>query len=296
MYGRLLPAVILALLTAASACFAGYSDTGGVSQSIDGSSGQIDWENINSSGSVYIGYYGFSGTSSATIDSGSSVDVEGLYIGYDSDNEGTLTLSGQGTEWNSGYNDDAIGGLGKGTLNVLDGAAYTSLTSTIIGNSNQGTVVVDNATFEIDSYLYLNKYSSDADNSSLTVTGGGTASAQGLIDIRYNSAALNVEDGSMYANEIFVNSSAVININIGLKGSLELGSASSTQTISDFLANGFTGGGSYDLKIWNDGSYADYSSLTENADYKVEDGVLFVPEPATFSLLFLGGAGLIRRR
>jgi fibronectin-binding autotransporter adhesin len=114
-----------------------------VAQAAVTTTGQVDptdpttWTSFTE---AYIG--GFS--ASLSVDGGSDIESFTAYLGYDYGNAGVATVTGAGSAWNNSAN-MYVGHLGAGTLNILNGAAVSSVSSYVgYGNSvASGLVAVD---------------------------------------------------------------------------------------------------------------------------------------------------------
>jgi T5SS/PEP-CTERM-associated repeat protein len=124
-------------------------------------------------------YVGYRGSGSLNIESGGVVSVEGedrssVFIGYDDDSVGAVTVTGEGSEWNllnnSFHNSFYIGREGSGTLNIESGGVVT------VGNAE-------------GNYWVGSTSSSIGYGSTVTVTGDGSE--------WNNYGSLNVEDGTL---------------------------------------------------------------------------------------------------
>lgn len=252
--------------------------------SSSGSSGTVDIDGAGSiwtdSGTTVVGSFG---TGVVNLTNGgewtTTANVNGsTYIGLSSGSSGTVTVDGAGSTWTtSGPGYTRVGSSGTGVVNLTNGGMWTSLVRTYIGldSAGSGTVNIDGA------------------GSTWTASGDTRVGNDGTGVVKLTNGGLMVAEStlSIGGNNSFIDMSS--------GGILMIGGDATD--LSGFLA---LIGGSGIIRYW-DGS--DWSNIT-NADassYSVEAitsgdfagyTMLTVPEPATMSLLALGGIALLRRR
>jgi len=203
-------------------------------------------------------------------------------IGYIVGSTGVVNVDGVGSTWsNAEYL--FVGRRGQGTLNITNGGAVSN-TLGYIGHENNttGEVTVDGAgsTWKNTSSLYVG-YSGGG---TLSITNGGLVSVVGVLTIDIDldgDGVVNMASGGMLA----------------LYGEAD-GSLVEFQGLID---------GTDAIRYWDDSisDWADISGATRESDYTLvymADGdlagytMLTVPEPATVTILALGGLLALRRR
>jgi T5SS/PEP-CTERM-associated repeat protein len=99
----------------------------------------------NNSSSLYVGFDGGNGT--LNIMDGGVVSNGWGFIGETEDSVGTVTVTGEGSEWNnSGYLE--VGYEGEGTLNITDGGVVNATRDTSVARqpNSSGVINFDNGT------------------------------------------------------------------------------------------------------------------------------------------------------
>jgi T5SS/PEP-CTERM-associated repeat protein len=119
---------------------------------------------------------GNTGEGTLNITDGGVVSNTTGYIGYDDDTVGTVTVTGQGSEWNnSGGLEVGSGYSGEGTLNIKDGGVVSSAEGTIglhLGSVGTATVTGEGSEWNNSSSLYVSLYG----DGTLNITDGGVVS------------------------------------------------------------------------------------------------------------------------
>ncbi|AQQ09276.1 hypothetical protein L21SP3_01079 [Sedimentisphaera cyanobacteriorum] len=280
-------AMVMFLLPQAFASFS-FSGSNGI---WSGSNYQSvsSWSQVSSDDKIAVGY---TDQGSLEGDGGSVESLNRIYVGHN--HYGELSLSGEGTTLNVNGSENLSVGMGaSGLIEVLSGAALNTNHNLVIGDGDLGEMTINNGTVNCTNHLIFN-YKDNSDNSSITITNGGSLTSNTYLYTVNNTANLTIEDGSASFENIYAAGSSVTNVNIGLEGSIYL--AGGGDSIDSFIeAISKDSNASFELKLWNDGAYVSYSSLQENTDYFVSDGMITVPEPCSIMLFSLGGM-LLRRK
>jgi autotransporter family porin len=281
-------------------------------------------------------YIGFSGTGTLNITNGGAVTISrGANIGYKADSVGTVTVDGADSTWGVSW-DIMLGSIatGRGTLEISNGGAASNGGDGYIGYSvgSVCTAFVDGAgsTWTNTGYLCVGEEGTGM----LNITNGGAVSSSGTAYLGRQSGSTGTVSvdgaGSTWANSgslfvgntgtgtlaisngglVSVGGSLTIDTNSGgssfvdmsLGGQLALLGSANNRT--DFLT--LVGGGG-EIRYWDGEAWSNITGAG-GSDYSVVamtggdlDGysvltVTAVPEPATMSLLALGGLALLRRR
>ncbi len=251
-----------------------------------GSTGAVTVSGSGSNWTVSNGLYvGYLGEGILEIGDGGSVNSRSARIASGTGSSGAVTVSGSGSIWtNSSY--ILVGGQGRGRLNITNGGVVRSeegSVGTFGYSSGAVTVSGSGSTWTNSSGLKVGEISPGV----LDITDGGLVSVGGVLTIdRYGTgdSFINMASGGMLA----------------LFGDAD-------DSLGSFLA---LIEGTDDIRYWDD-SVSDWAPITSAApgeDYTLVyltegdlDGytvltVTAVPEPATLSLLAMGGLALIRRR
>ena len=103
---------------------------------------RVSGEGSQWNNSGYYGDVGYYGSGTLNVEAGGVVSTSGGSIGYHSGSVGTVTVTGEGSEWNnSSYL--YVGRHGSGTLNITDGGVVSWRVSTIgLSSDFMGTVTV----------------------------------------------------------------------------------------------------------------------------------------------------------
>jgi T5SS/PEP-CTERM-associated repeat protein len=119
---------------------------------------------------------GNSGEGILEISNGGVVTSSGGRISSQSDSVGTVTVTGQGSEWNNGGGSLGVGRKGEGTLNITDGGVVTN------------------------GYGYLGRFSDSV--GTVTVAGEGSEwnNSSELYVGRSGEGTLNIESGGVVSN------------------------------------------------------------------------------------------------
>lgn len=138
---------------------------------------------------------------SVTISDGGKLRSAYVYIGYEKNTEGVVTISGKKSLWES-YSAGLIGHFGKGTLNILGGGQYIQVNTDYFyisyGEGSQGKVTVSGVddAGQRSSLITRNRgYVGSGGHGELNILDGG------LVSFEYTSS---------FAEK--VNSSAIVNI------------------------------------------------------------------------------------
>jgi len=94
------------------------------------------WDN---KASLFAGHTGTANVSiinGGTLLTGSEFTPTSSHIGFNSGSKGTVTVDGIGSTWNNFGNDLFVGFNGTGTLNILNGAAFSSVGTVSINNNS----------------------------------------------------------------------------------------------------------------------------------------------------------------
>lgn len=263
-------------------------DGGAVSSSraeIRGTRGVVTVTGVGStwtSGSLEIGA---SDEGRLDIADGGAVSSSGATIGGAG---GEVTVTGAGSIWTTGSLD--VGFFGEGTLNIIDGGVVSS----------EGGV--------------LGQFPTSSSRGATTVTGVGSiwTNSDSLFVGIDGVGELHIGDGGLVTvgGRLHVDHDGDGDSFITMTGGGMLALAGETDasgSLSEFLALISVEGGSDEIRYWDD-SISDWSHIsnsTPGEDYILEyfsEGdlagytVLTVPEPATMSLLAIGGLAVLRRR
>ncbi len=228
---------------------------------------------------------GTEGSGTLTISNGGTVDITGDFIAaYDTTEcTGELTVTGAGSTLTASAA-VTIGDYGFGTAQISAGAQVNGATGVIGSVSNSMGMV--------------------------TVTGAGSEwNTSGSLVIGNNGdGTLNILNGGLVTVgtelQLDPNGTDTNNIYMETGGELALGYSTATD-LTAFLAD-ITGNGTIYYMTESSG-YANITGGVEGVDYSVTLGtgdlagysvlsVPAVPEPATMSLLALGGIAMLRRR
>ncbi|MBT3198705.1 MAG: PEP-CTERM sorting domain-containing protein [Phycisphaerales bacterium] len=234
-------------------------------------------------------YVGEDSTGSLTIVGGDTVSCYYGYAGYNSGGNGTITVDGAGSNLKV-KNTFAAGWNGIGALHITNGGMVNDFYGYLgFGAGSVGTATIDGSgsTWKNDGGLVLN-YSS---NCTLTITNGGLASAVERIEVYDgNNNFINISSGGMLAFKCQDTSGDSVDASSSLSTFLSYLSADGgirywddSSSSWSVITNG-TAGQDYSLDYRTQGDLAGFTVLTA------------VPEPATMSLLALGGIAIIRRR
>jgi T5SS/PEP-CTERM-associated repeat protein len=249
------------------------------------SSGEVT---VNGPGSTWTNsrdfIVGSEGDGTLNIKSGGEVSNNYCYIGHEPGSTGKVTVDGSGSKWTS-YISILVGLYGNGTLIITEGAV-TSHGSTI-GRYYQssGKVTVDGtgSTWTNNDNFLVGSVGSGT----LNITNGGLVSVAGILIIDYDmdgDGFINMATGGMLA--LHGDADDSIFDFLGLIDGTDAIRYWDT-SISDWAnITGATYGEDYTLSYLTEGDLAGYTMLTVTA----------IPEPATLSLLVLGGATILRRR
>ncbi|AQQ72399.1 hypothetical protein SMSP2_02783 [Limihaloglobus sulfuriphilus] len=245
-----------------------------------------DWSDVDSDDELQIGYNSWG---KLTGDGGSGT-VYNTNVG--NNGEGEMVLAGSSTDFTN-TNIFAVGKFDSGELSVSNGASLSVTEGLQVGYQSQGIMTVHGGDV-LAGRIRMND-SFNAEGSSLTITGSGTVSASAIYHDN-NSSSMTIEDGIVDAENIYAYGGTFA-INVGLSGTLALGWGFE-DNMSSFLVNITAFNDStINLNLWDGSDYVDYSALTEDVDYQVEDGELtIVPEPATAIIFGLGGLMLRRKK
>ncbi len=225
---------------------------------------------------------GYVANGSLEIRNGVAVPTRDGYLGYHADSTGVATVEGEGSVWSTSR--VTVGKYGNGMLSITDGGAVSTLYNCVIGNmsDSMGTVVVagEGTTWTNGGDLRVGWEGSGI----LKILDGAMVSVADTLRIDHNGgddSFVRMSNGGMLA----------------LFGDAD-------DTLDDFLSL-VRGTGA--IQYWDSqaADWADITGATMGADYLLEyipNGnlagytILTVPEPATLSLLAVGGLALIRRR
>ena len=225
------------------------------------------------------------GTGSLDISDGGAVTSAWGSIGTHTDSSGTVTVSGIGSTWTNSGN-LTVSHSGDATMEITDGGTVSN-TYCYIGyaSGSTGAVTVRGAgsTWTNSSWLRVGS----GGDGTLSITNGGLVSIAGSLTIDHD------RDGGSF---VTMATGGMLAINRDAAGSL-----------SSFLAQI---GGTDDIRFWDDSvlDWAHITGATTGEDYTLTymtegdlEGytvltVTTIPEPATMTLLALGGLAVLSRR
>ena len=192
-----------------------------------------------------------------------------------------------------------------GDVIPADPATWTASDNVYIGRTGTGSVTVDDDSDVVSRVGYLGEQAGSS--GVVTVSGPGSiwANSRDLKVGNYDGGALTIDDGGLVsvagALTIDMNRDGDGFINMTTGGKLAL-YGQADDSLGDFLDLIY---GTDAIRYWDGSGWAPITGATPGVDYKLNylttgdlEGytLLTVPEPATLSLLALGGLAMIRRR
>ena len=257
-----------------------------------------------------------------TIDGGSSIESWRTYVGNDNSTVATVTITGDGSQWECFH--AIIGGYGNGVLNINAGGTILA-SSTLMGVEKYSTGIV---TVSGNNSKWINSA-----GIGIGIEGAGTANilngatascdycaigafesySSGIINVSGIGSKLTIETDLLVGSWNLVNGYGIINITEGglisvdehirIDGNEEHNSyinMSTGGTLAVKIPNQFDG---FDtVRWWNDSinAWAPLSTATEGEDYTYEYqntgdwtgytlltvGTVPVPEPGAIALIF----------
>jgi hypothetical protein len=235
--------------------------------------------------------------------------------GYAGRGSGWMTVTGTGTKYDASGKDLTVGAFGntggEGKLHVLDHATVMAYQLNI-AFQGYGEILVSGGA-SLTGYILT---VSDVSYAMVTVSGegsvfGGTSVTIGRTNL--SSAFVEVTDNAVLKASYLTldqgDTSSFVHVMFKNGGKLALlDSSGNIDTMAELMAA--ISGQDDVIYIWDGDSYELYTDLAEDVDYFVSQGtddlsgyaVLTtgpapeVPEPATMSLLALGGMAMLRRR
>ena len=203
-------------------------------------------------GNLTIGQFS-GGTGMVTVQDGGTLQLNGttLVLGQNMGSNGTLTMSGLGSELTGSDGNSATGKLvigksGSGTLNVLNSAVVNIPAAVTLGAAagSSGTVVVDGSSGAGTS-TFTTTVSSGSGADSLVIGGTGT----GELDIRNGAAVNSVSNGVTIASQ--ASSTGTVNFSGATSTwSIGLASTGSVATPGNLIVGG--AGAKATLNLSND--------------------------------------------
>jgi fibronectin-binding autotransporter adhesin len=303
-----------------NAGYVNYNDNSTSTATLEGGS---SWTNTNS---FKVATYG---TGTLHIRSGSSVTSSYGDVGEMANSNGLVNIDGAGSQWRNNTYLNVGHGAGsncQGTVNITnggllsngrtsigqysggtgtvtvdgDGSLLTTRGSTLyVGQWGTGTMTVSNGAAVQCGDAYVGYDSAATGN--VTIEGSGTAwNVSGSLTGGAGNATLTIRDDAMVLVGGVLDWGSFVNMSRG--GQLAL--VGSAGDLTGFLTL-ISGDGV--IRYWNGAAWSNITNATVS-DYSVVamtsgdlDGysvltVTAVPEPATMSLLALGGLALLRRR
>ncbi|MCK4624708.1 MAG: PEP-CTERM sorting domain-containing protein, partial [Phycisphaerae bacterium] len=237
---------------------------------------------------------GCEGQGTLNITNGGVVSNTTGYI----DSIGEVTVDGNGSTWANTYG-LFVGLHGQGTLNITNGGAVSNSYGYISSWSDSiGEVTVDGSgsTWANSGNLSVGHYEGQG---TLNITDGGTVTVGGNLSINSQST-LNILLASPGDPLLNVAGDATLNgmLNVDLASGFALNQGDlfiliDLTDISNTITGTFTG-------LAEGDSVGNFDGLDLLISYAGGDGndvtLSAIPEPATLSLLVMGGLALIRRR
>jgi T5SS/PEP-CTERM-associated repeat protein len=183
--------VVMGLMLAAAAVAPLSPSAAQAALSYSGDISPTDLSTWNASNDVRIGNIA---DGSVTLDAGSTISTQNIYLGYNSGVTGSLAISGagtKGTDSNSLY----VGNYGAGSLSISNGGSLRISNMAYIGMYTGGTGVV-----AVDGYgstFASNALTTGASGTgSLVITSGGSATSNGTSYIGQRSTGSVTVDGA----------------------------------------------------------------------------------------------------
>jgi T5SS/PEP-CTERM-associated repeat protein len=179
-----------------------------------------------------------------------------------------------------------VGSAGNGTLNITNGAAVSS-GYTVLGDKGPGTVTIDGA------------------GSKLISTGSSLTISKRPTNVLYNTVIEITNGGLMQANSIIQTGGTGVckgEIDMATGGMLTVkGVAADITDLLTNLVKPKVAGDTLTVNYWDGATYANITGATAGVDYTLTNDTVsttltVVPEPATMSLLAIGGLMMLRRR
>ncbi len=244
-------------------------------------------------------YVGNTADGSLTIDDGSTIRSNDVYLGFRPHVTGMAMVSGHGSAWNS-RGSFFVGYLGSGDLSIQDGAVVNSSSSSVGGSvSSNSVAIVSGVGSTWYNQVRLNVGSSS--KGTLTVSAGGVVEIgsnglRGILSMgtQYGIGGVNLEEGGtlrLRGGDIELTSTGKATFNFSggrLEGVGSFYTYNSGRLIQNggALAPGNSAGvtrilGDYDLRagsleieLFGDGGVAgtDYDQLVVTEDVSLGDG------------------------
>ncbi len=276
---------------------------GGVVSNTTGYIDSIGEVTVDGNGSTWANTYGLfvglHGQGTLNITNGGAVSNSYGYISSWSDSIGEVTVDGSGSTWANSGNLSVGHYEGQGTLNITNGGAvsnsygYIGFWSDCIG---EVTVDGNGSTWTNSGSLFVGHHEGQG---TLNITDGGTVTVGGNLSINSQST-LNILLASPGDPLLNVAGDATLNgmLNVDLASGFALNQGDlfiliDLTDISNTITGTFTG-------LAEGDSVGNFDGLDLLISYAGGDGndvtLSAIPEPATLSLLVMGGLALIRRR
>ncbi|MCL2711179.1 MAG: hypothetical protein FWE95_09895, partial [Planctomycetaceae bacterium] len=215
----------------------------------------------NTAGQLWVGSYG---TGNLSLTNGGKATSAGrIFIGNETNSEGTVTVSGAGSELRTS-SDLAVGTYGTGNLHITGGGKATATDDIIIGfGTSEGTVTVDGNNSETTAKrLFVGTHS----KGNLSLTNGGKATATNNIFIGYQASSegtvLVGNDSTLSGPNVYVGGGDLTARGTGL--------LTGTGTVTTTGADG--------VKVWNTGTLSPgdavgaIGTLTINGNLDLQSG------------------------
>jgi len=157
-------------------------------------SGNVEPDDPASWTSSTIGYIGKTADGSVSVDDGSDLVSNYVYLGFNSSVSGTATITGSGSTWTntgSSYSTFFVGYAGSGSLSITGGATVSNSWGYIgYGSGSTGVVTVDGSGSRWANSKNL--YIGQSGSGTLSITGGAAVSSSYNSYIGYGSSSTGI--------------------------------------------------------------------------------------------------------